>query len=97
MRYRTPEGRTWAKIAESFFLGTPCAGLCREEATQGTDLMWDSSYTIDSPVALYCEPGQVLYPSRRWEEKRFKHHHNISRMWIALMIAAMCETGDAYR
>ena len=59
-----------------------------------------ASYTVRSPVYLFRPEGMGLggdYLPIKVVNGAYRREHSIQRMWIALFIAAMCETGDAYR
>ena len=91
-RYRTPEARAWVKIAESFDRGEQEYGLCRA--------------ACDHPLPENYHGNADANPIKRFESdkhdtyywpNRFDDGVNApERVWAALLIAAMCDTGDAY-
>ena len=86
----------WVKIAEQFYNEETALGLCGLE-NSGTEVMRGVSYTDDSPVSLFRpreDCGGYFMPTIG--DDGYAYRRSEQRAWIALFIAAMCETGDAY-
>ena len=93
-KYRTPEAKAWVKIAERFDAGKEPYGLCAAARVQ-------LGHFSDPVIGLF-EPadsmvdGGYYWPTRHWHTEPHTPKHDEYRVYAALLIAAMCDTGDAY-
>lgn len=91
MTYKTPEGRAWVRIAQRFDAGKEGFGLCYatysarcKKVARGTE--------TDDVIRLFRPDDWACYYWPRLYEQPIQ----TERVYAALFIAAMCETGDAY-
>ena len=99
-KYRTPEAKAWVKIAERFDAGKEPSGLCYAASKAlAPERVTYFGAERTNPIKRF-EPDEFATDTGHyWPTRCYGRHtpkHDEYRVYAALLIAAMCDTGDAY-